>query len=63
MKKEVPRYWTWLLLLAAVGVCVYGAVSGQAEVVLGNEERMALMQAVTKKDRFFDPDEDVLESE
>lgn len=34
MKKEVPRYWTWLLLLAAVGVCVYGAVSGQAEVVL-----------------------------
>ena len=36
---------------------------GQAEVVLGNEERMALMQAVKKKDRFFDPDEDVLESE
>ena len=36
---------------------------GQAEVVLGNEERMALMQAMKKKDRFFDPDEEVLESE
>ena len=36
---------------------------GQAEVVLGNEERMALMQAMKKKDRFFDPDEEILESE
>ena len=36
---------------------------GQAEVVLGNEERMALMQAMKKKDRFFDPDEEILENE
>ena len=36
---------------------------GQAEVVLGNEERMALMQAMKKKDRFFDPDEGILENE
>ena len=36
---------------------------GQAEVVLGNEERMALMQAIKKKDRFFDPDEEILDNE
>ncbi len=36
---------------------------GGSEVVLGNEERMALMEAVKKKDRFFDPDEGVLDSE
>ena len=36
---------------------------GQAEVVLGNEERMALMQAMKKKDRFFDPDEEILDNE
>ena len=34
--------------------------AGESEVVLGNEERMALMQAIKKKDRFFDPDEEVL---
>lgn len=37
--------------------------AGESEVVLGNEERMALMQAMKKKDRFFDPDEDVLSNE
>ena len=36
---------------------------GQSEVVLGNEERMALMQAIKKRDRFFDPDEDILTEE
>ena len=34
--------------------------AGESEVVLGNEERMALMKAIKKKDRFFDPDEEVL---
>ncbi len=37
--------------------------AGESEVVLGNEERMALMQAMKKKDRFFDPDEEILDNE
>ena len=36
---------------------------GESEVVLGNEERAALMQAMRKKDRFFDPDEEILSSD
>ena len=36
---------------------------GQSDVVLGNEERQALMQAMKKKDRFFDPDEEILSSD
>ena len=34
MKKEAPRYLTLLLLLAALGLCVYGAAVGQARDVL-----------------------------
>ena len=34
---------------------------GECDVVLGAEERMALMQAVKKKDRFFNPDEKILD--
>lgn len=34
---------------------------GQADVVLGAEERASLMQAMKKKDRFFDPDENILD--
>ena len=37
--------------------------NGQADVVLGNEERTALMQAMKKRDRFFDPDEELLNNE
>ena len=36
--------------------------NGECEVVLGAEERMALMQAMKKKDRFFNPDEKILEN-
>ncbi|MBQ6427909.1 MAG: DUF4446 family protein [Oscillospiraceae bacterium] len=35
--------------------------NGECDVVLGAEERMALMQAVKKKDRFFNPDEKILD--
>jgi hypothetical protein len=34
MKKEAPRYVTLLLLLAALGLCVYGAAVGQTRDVL-----------------------------
>ncbi len=34
MKKEFPRWVAGLLLLAAVGLCVYGAATGQARDVL-----------------------------
>ena len=34
MKKEFPRWLTGLLLLAAAGLCVWGAASGQARDVL-----------------------------
>ena len=30
MKKEFPRWITGLLLAGALGLCVYGAVTGQA---------------------------------
>ena len=36
--------------------------NGECEVVLGAEERMALMQAMKKKDRFYEPDAKILES-
>ena len=34
MKKEFPRWITGLLLLAALGLCVYGAAVGQTRDVL-----------------------------
>lgn len=34
---------------------------GECEVALGAEEKAALMQALKKKDRFYDQDEEVLE--
>ena len=34
MKKEFPRWLTGLLLLAAAGLCVWGAAGGQARDVL-----------------------------
>ena len=34
MKKEFPRWITGLLLLAAVGLCVWGFAAGQARDVL-----------------------------
>lgn len=34
--------------------------NGSAEVVLGAEEKESLMQAMKKKDRFYDTDEDIL---
>ncbi len=36
--------------------------NGSCEVALGAEEKSALMQAMRKRDRFYDQDEDVLES-
>ena len=35
--------------------------NGECEVALGAEERAALMQAMKKKDRFYDKDEKILE--
>ena len=35
--------------------------NGECEVALGAEERAALMQAMKKKDRFYDQDEKILE--
>ncbi|MBR1470648.1 MAG: hypothetical protein IJ600_03280 [Lachnospiraceae bacterium] len=33
MRREIPTYITLLLLLAAIGLCIFGIARGEADIV------------------------------